>query len=91
MQLLFIFIVIFNICCCCYCCCYDFIGLLPYNLLCVQTGLVLAELQSLPVLDWRSVISVLLAMVALLASALLLKLCRRLSLNNNYSSSRGAH
>lgn len=51
-------------------------GLLPYNLLCVQAGLVLAELQMMSVLDVRSVFSLLGATGSLLVTAVLIRRCK---------------
>ena len=51
-------------------------GLLPYNAMCVQAGLVLSELQMVSVLDAKSVVSLLVATASLLLTALLVRRCR---------------
>lgn len=54
-----------------------FSGLLPYNFLCVQAGLVLSELQVISVLDPWSLLTLLLAAGSLLAVAFLVRRCRQ--------------
>ena len=50
------------------------IGLVPYNYLCVQTGLILSELQTLTaVLNLQSAVLLLLGTACLLTTALLLR------------------
>lgn len=51
-------------------------GLLPYNFLCVQAGLVLSELQLLSVMDPWSLLSLLLATASLLLVAWLVRKCK---------------
>ena len=55
---------------------YFVVGLVPYNLLCVQAGVVLSELQMLSVLDTRSVVTLVAATLSLLATAFLLRRLR---------------
>lgn len=52
-------------------------GLLPYNFLCVQAGLVLSELEMLSVLDTWSFISLLGATLVLMTTTLLVRRYRQ--------------
>lgn len=45
-------------------------GLIPYNFLCVQSGLILAELRGVAILDHTSIALLLLGTVLLLATGL---------------------
>ena len=49
---------------------YIHTGLIPYNLLCVQAGLVLSELQGVSVLGWRSLGGLIVAAALLLGTSL---------------------
>ncbi len=52
-------------------------GLIPYNFICVQTGLVLSELQGLSVLNWHSTLTLLGAAGSLVATAMVVRWCKK--------------
>ncbi|XP_028993743.1 transmembrane protein 41A-A [Betta splendens] len=73
--------------------CSVFIGLLPYNFICVQTGVMLSELSSLDDLfSWERLLQLLaIACVALLPGALIRRFSRRrLKLDERCPNGRGA-